>query len=174
MSAISRAIELAGHSIVAVGLDSRETDDAVHEQRFRAALASVSGPVIIGGFSLGGRIAAKLCAELEPLALLGFGYPFHAPGRPRVRHGLDVLSRVRVPTRIIQGTRDSHGSEADVRGYTLPDSVELVWLRDGNHRFVPRGRSGLTYDQHVEAATAAAISFIHHPRAMSAAPGIVA
>ncbi|PRQ06253.1 alpha/beta family hydrolase [Enhygromyxa salina] len=160
MAAIGAAIATAGIAIRSVDLDPRCSNDAVQEQGFKAALAGVSGPVILGGFSLGGRIAARLCAELSPVALLCFGYPFHAPRRPSARHGLEALSRVRVPTLIVQGTRDSHGSEADVRGYSLPDAAQVVWLRDGNHRFVPRERSGYTHDQHIAAAGAAAITFI--------------
>jgi uncharacterized protein len=167
LDAIAAVIEAAGIPIVLVKLDPRVTDDAVHEQRYRAALGRASepvGPVIIGGFSLGGRIAARLCPELAPRGLLCFGYPFHAAKLERARHGLEALSGVSVPTVIIQGTRDPHGSEARVRGYALPDTVALVWLRDGNHRFVPRERSGLTRAGHIDAAAAAAISFIRDRR----------
>lgn len=171
MGVIARAIARAGVSVLVVDLDPKVTDDGAHELKYRAALGRASGPAIMGGFSLGGRIAARLCPELAPLGLLCFGYPFHAAGQPRARHGLEVLSRVRVPTRIIQGTRDLYGSEADVRGYTLRGSVEMVWLRDGNHHFVPRERSGLTYDQHVEAAVAATISFISSISSISSIRG---
>lgn len=161
---IAGAIAGAGVPVVVVSLDPRVTDDATHELQYRAALACVRGPVIMGGFSLGGRIAARrssqLAARQELLGLLCFGYPFHAAKLPSARHGLDALSRVRVPTRIMQGTRDPHGNQAEVRGYALPESVELVWLRDANHRFAPRERSGLCHDAHIQAAAAAAISFI--------------
>jgi len=160
MEAIAMAIEGAGVPVVVVGLDAAVADDAAHEARVRAALADVAGGAIIGGFSLGARIAAKLCPEVAPRGLLCFAYPFHAAGDPRTRHGLETLSRVQVPTRIIQGTRDNHGTEAEVRSYRLPDPVEMVWLRDANHRFVPRGRSGLTHEGQIEAAAASAISFI--------------
>lgn len=160
MGTIARGLSAAGLSVVTVELDaSRDQDDEAHRARFRDALEGVAGPRILGGFSLGGRIAATLCRELAPLALLCFGYPFHAAGDPSRRHGLDALLAAHVPARIVQGTRDNHGSEAEVRGYRLPDSIELVWLRDGNHRFVPRERSGLTQAAHVERAVASAISF---------------
>lgn len=160
MEAIARGIGAAGLSVVTVALDaSLPRDDEVHMARFVDAFECVTGPRIIGGFSLGGRIAATLCPQLAPLALLCFGYPFHAVGDPSLHRGLDALSAVQVPTRILQGTRDNHGSEAEVRGYRLPDSVELVWLRDGNHRFVPRARSGLTQATLIDRAVASAISF---------------
>ncbi|KIG17444.1 putative hydrolase of the alpha/beta-hydrolase fold protein [Enhygromyxa salina] len=160
MAVIIAAIERAGITARVAALDPTSTDDAAHEQRYRVALAGVQGPVILGGFSLGGRIAARLCPELAPQALLCLGYPFHVRGQPRARHGLEALGRVRVPTLIIQGTRDPHGSEADVCGYALPDTVQLAWLQDGNHHFVPRERSGHTHAQHLAAAGAAAIAFI--------------
>ena len=160
MAALAAGIEAGGLPVARVELDARAEDDDEHEARFRQALAAVSAPPIIGGFSLGARIAARICPDVAPLALLCFAYPFHAPGDPARRTGLEALSRVRAPVRIIQGTRDPHGTEADVRGYRLPETVELVWLADGNHRFVPRSRSGLTHAAHVEAAVASALELI--------------
>jgi len=160
LAAIAAPIQAAGVPVIVVRLDPNATNDAAHEAPYRAALTHVRGPVIIGGFSLGARIAAKLCPELAPLALLCLGYPFHQAKRPSAGHGLEALAAVEVPTCIIQGTRDPHGSEAEVRGYALPDAVELVWLRDGNHRFVPRARSGLRQAEHIQAAAAAALAFI--------------
>ena len=66
-------------------------------------------PVVAGGKSLGGRIASMLAAEMggafPAVALLFFGYPLHAPGRPdkpRDEHLFDVT----VPMLFIQGTSD--------------------------------------------------------------------
>jgi len=160
MRKIALAIEGSGLSVRIVDLDPTEADDALHEARCRRAFADMPPTPILGGFSLGARIAARLSPEIAPRGLLCFAYPFHVSKDPSRRHGLDALSRVRCPTCIIQGTRDNHGTEAEVRGYRLPASLELVWLRDGNHRFRPRERSGLTQGDHVTAASAAAISFI--------------
>lgn len=163
LATLAGLIHGAGVPLVLVPLDPTLPDDHAHERRYRAALARVRGPVILGGFSLGARIAARLAPEFAPLGLLGFAYPFHAPGRPSLRPGLDALMQVQLPTRLIQGTRDPHGSEAEVRGYALPARVKLVWLRDGNHRFVPRARSGLSHAAHLQAAAAAAIGFARGP-----------
>ncbi len=164
--ATAAALEEAGVSATVVGLDAALEDDGPHEARFREALLGVVGgpsalgESVIGGFSLGGRIAAKLCPEVGPRGLLCFGYPFHSARAPTQRRGLEALSRLRLPVRIIQGTRDNHGTEAEVRGYRLPDTVEMVWMHDGNHRLVPRERSGHTYKEHIDAAAEAALSFV--------------
>jgi predicted alpha/beta-hydrolase family hydrolase len=75
--------------------------------------------LLIGGKSMGGRIATHLAAAPEswpdntpPLdGIVVFGYPLNPPGGPsrvspdRVSH----LLRITVPTLIVQGTRDSFG-----------------------------------------------------------------
>lgn len=167
MATLAKALEQADISVIVVDLDPRAphdmpgaASDATHEALFREALAGVSGRVVIGGFSVGARVAAALCPELAPAGLLCFGYPFHSAKAPTQRRGLDALSRSQVPTRIIQGTRDNHGTAAEVRSYRLPDSVEFVWLDDGNHRFIPRKRSGRTYAEHLTTAVSSAISFV--------------
>ena len=157
---IAAALLNADIPVTVVGLNAAAADDAAHEAQFLEAIAAASGDTIIGGFSLGGRIAANLCADVAPRGLLCFGYPFHAAKEPKERRGLEALSRLQLPTRIIQGTRDNHGSAADVRSYGLPGSVEMVWLNDGNHRLVPRERSGHTHEELVRAAAASAISFV--------------
>ncbi len=162
MTAIAAALGKANISVTLVALDPALADDAAHEAKFRKALGAgyELGQTTIGGFSLGGRIAARLCAELAPRGLLCIGYPFHRVKAPTETHGLEALSGLRLPIRIIQGTRDKHGSATEIKGYRLPDSVEVVWIEDGNHRLVPRERSGHTYEEHVATAAASALAFV--------------
>src|SRR5690606_41185655 len=68
------------------------------------------GPLIIGGKSMGGRVASmvadELLAEGRIAGLLCLGYPFHPPGKLqqlRTRH----LENLRTPTLICQGDRKS-------------------------------------------------------------------
>lgn len=159
MSGLATAMEEAGFDVTRVALDPTRAEGELADC-MRAAAEASSGRLVLGGYSLGARVAAELCSELMPVALLLFGYPFHRAGAPTERHGLEALRAVVAPALIVQGTRDTHGSEADVRGYTLPTSVALCWLRDGNHGFVPRGRSGLSHEAHLSTATAAALSFL--------------
>lgn len=129
---------------------------------FRAAIEALetTAPLLIGGKSMGGRVASLLADELyteERIAgLLCFGYPFHPPGKPeklRTRH----LVELQTPTLICQGTRDPFGSREEVAGYGLSDRIELLWLEDGDHDLKPRKRvTGLSHVDHLEAAARAA------------------
>lgn len=107
--------------------------------------------VIIGGKSLGGRIAS-LVADTAPIrGLVCLGYPFHAPGKPespRTEH----LATLATPTLICQGTRDPFGKQEEVETYKLSSSIQFQWLEDGEHSFKPRKASGLTEEQNFDAA----------------------
>jgi predicted alpha/beta-hydrolase family hydrolase len=159
MASIVAQLEAAGVSVELVELDPTG-DDPQNRDRFRHRLDGRSSVSIIGGFSLGARIAASLCPEVGPRALLAFGYPFHRANDAESGGGLEALRQVSVPTMIVQGTRDPHGSKPEVEGYALCDNVALGWLPDGNNRYVPRARSGHTLDGHVSAAAKFAISFL--------------
>ncbi len=99
--------------------------------------------MVIGGKSMGGRIASMVADEEGVLGLVCLGYPFHPPGRPektRVEH----LAALSTPGLIVQGTRDSLGSKSDVAGYKLAPTIEVRWMEDGDHSFKPRKASGRT------------------------------
>jgi len=117
------------------------------------------GRVVIGGKSLGGRIASMVADEAGVRGLVCLGYPFHPPGQPdrlRTAH----LKDLRTPTLIVQGTRDSLGSREDVAGYDLSPQIRILWLEDGDHSFKPRAASGRTERQNVEEAVAAVVGFV--------------
>ena len=129
--------------------------------RFEDALAHV-GPapeVVIGGKSMGGRVATLLADDVGAAGVLCLGYPFHPPGKPdRLR--TEHLSELRTPTLIVQGTRDPFGTREEVATYALAEVIELAWMSDGDHSFKPRKKSGLTLEENLDAAAAAAIDFI--------------
>src|SRR5207253_2019222 len=78
----------------------------------------VAGRLVIGGKSMGGRMASLLADELQADALVCLGYPFYAvgkPEKPRVEH----LAELRTPTLIVQGERDALGNRQAVEGYVL-------------------------------------------------------
>jgi len=116
-------------------------------------LGPTSGPLIIGGKSMGGRVASMVADALfdagRIAGLLCLGYPFHPPGRPeQLRTG--HLTELRTPTLICQGTRDEFGSRDEVGGYGLSEAIELFWLEDGDHDLKPRKAiSGFTTAQHL-------------------------
>ena len=124
---------------------------------FRAAAAQAGGleNILIGGKSMGGRIATLLAAETRCRGVICFGYPFHPPGKPdklRTEH----LVNLSVPTLICQGERDPFGRRDEVGSYTLSSTITLHWCVDGNHDLAPRKVSGLTQSENLSAAAAAA------------------
>lgn len=122
----------------------------------------LGGPenLIIGGKSMGGRMASLLAAELNVKGLVCLGYPFHPVGKPdRLR--TDHLYGVSVPTLMVQGERDALGNKEEVCGYELPAAFQFCWLPDGDHDFKPRVRSGYTHDHNLEKAIAAVVDFVH-------------
>jgi predicted alpha/beta-hydrolase family hydrolase len=74
--------------------------------------------VVVGGKSMGGRIASQVAAQpelaAEIAALVFLGYPLHPPGRPdklRDAH----LPEIEAPMLFIQGERDAFGSADELR-----------------------------------------------------------
>lgn len=123
---------------------------------YLGAIANVekSGKLIIGGKSMGGRmasmIAEKQYKEGTIAGLLCLGYPFHPPGSPdKLR--TDHLTPLTVPTLICQGERDPFGTREEVANYPLSASTEVLWLADGDHDLKPRKASGFSHKDHIEA-----------------------
>jgi hypothetical protein len=115
--------------------------------------------VIVGGKSMGGRIASMIADEVGAAGVVCLGYPFHPPGKPerlRTAH----LEALKTPTLIVQGTRDRLGTDEEVATYSLSPSIELAWMEDGDHSFKPRKKSGRTLEQNLEAAADAVVEFI--------------
>ena len=120
----------------------------VPEYLAAVAALNTSGRLVIGGKSMGGRVASMVAdalhAEGRIVGLLCLGYPFHPPGRPeqlRTGHLLDLAT----PCLICQGTRDPFGTREEVTEYALSDRIEILWVEDGDHDLIPRKRTtGLT------------------------------
>jgi uncharacterized protein len=130
-------------------------------QSFHDAIDEAGGSsgLVIGGKSMGGRIASMVADDAKVLGVVCLGYPFHPPGKlekTRTSH----LENLRTPTLILQGARDSFGSQEDVRGYKLSRAIRIEWLEDGDHSFKPRVRGGRTEADNVRAAIALAAEFI--------------
>jgi predicted alpha/beta-hydrolase family hydrolase len=113
-------------------------------------VVEILGPqrLVIGGKSMGGRIASLIADEAEVRGLVCLGYPFHPVGQParlRVQH----LQTIRTPTLILQGTRDAFGNQGEVRE-----------LEDGEHSFKPRQNSGRTQEQNWKEAIDRVAAFV--------------
>lgn len=130
---------------------------------YREVVAQLGGRVVIGGKSMGGRVASMVADEVGAAGLVCLGYPFHPPGAPeklRTAH----LETLRTPTLICQGTRDPFGTRDEVLGYTLSPAIDLFWLEDGEHELKPRTKlTSLTHAHHLAATatTVAAFSRAH-------------
>ncbi|MGO6814331.1 alpha/beta hydrolase family protein [Rhizobium leguminosarum] len=129
---------------------------------YEAAIAELgaSGPLVIGGKSMGGRVASMIADDLHRrgkiAGLLCLGYPFHPPGQPeKLRTG--HLTGLTTPALICQGTRDEFGTRDEVPGYDLSDTIEILWLEDGDHDLKPRKTiSGFSSADHLATMAKAA------------------
>jgi predicted alpha/beta-hydrolase family hydrolase len=142
------------------GGPSRPPDkEPVLRQAWNEVIAALGARrLIIGGKSMGGRIASLVADEAGVAGLVCLGYPFHPAGKPeqlRVEH----LRTLQTPTLILQGQRDAFGSRAEVEGYELSDRIRLHWLADGDHSFTPRKSSGRTEQENWDEAVRVAAEF---------------
>jgi len=130
--------------------EGRRTPDppALLEATWRSvvdAARSRADRLVIGGRSMGGRIASQtvvLGTKVDALAL--FAYPLHPPGQPeRVRDA--HLPRIAVPTLFCSGTRDAFGTpdELSTAAAKVPNA-QLHLLEGADHGFAVPRSSGRT------------------------------
>jgi len=115
--------------------------------------------LVIGGKSMGGRMASLVADDAKVRGLICLGYPFHPPGKPeklRTEH----LAALKTPTLICQGERDPFGTKDEVPGYTLSKKIQINWAPDGDHGLKPRKKSGYTEEQNIAAAVEAMAAFM--------------
>lgn len=149
LAAAADAFAAAGFTVLRVDLPFRQkrprgppspaaaaADRAGLQGAVEAMRERVSGRVVLGGVSYGGRQAAILAAD-EPriaAALLLFSYPLHPPGRPehlRTEH----FPRVRLPALFVQGTRDPFGAPEELRGAVaaIPAPTRIIAIEGAGH-----------------------------------------
>jgi uncharacterized protein len=121
------------------------------------------GRLVIGGKSLGGRVASMVADPLHAsgriAGLLCLGYPFHPIGRPELLRTAH-LADFGTPTLIVQGTRDPFGTLEEVSAFRLSTAIEILWLADGDHDLKPRKAvSGLTAADHLRAMADGVVSW---------------
>jgi len=98
--------------------------------------------LVIGGKSMGGRIASQVAAAgtegVDGLVFLG--YPLHPPGRPEKLRA-DHLKDIHAPMLFCQGARDPFGTEKEIRAIIrkLRLRAKLFVIESGDHSFkVPK------------------------------------
>lgn len=133
-------------------------------EAYREAIAQAPGeaPLLIGGKSMGGRVASMVAdgahAAGHVKGLVCLGYPFHPPNTPttmRTAHLIDL----KCPALIVQGERDPFGTRPEIEALTLSTAVTFAWIGDGDHDFGPRGGSGFTRKGNLTAAVGRVASF---------------
>ena len=128
---------------------------------FRTVVEELGGAdkVIVGGKSMGGRMASLIAEDSGARGLVCLGYPFHPPGKPETMRTAHLL-RLRMPALIVQGTRDTFGGPAEVRALALPPNLQIHWIGDGDHSFKPTKASGRTEAETLDEAITAVTRYI--------------
>mgnify|MGYP002634093403 CR=1 FL=1 len=114
--------------------------------------------LFIGGKSMGGRIATHIAAGPDPTdeagmaaadvtGVVALGYPLHPPGRPDKMRDAH-LPRIRVPVLVVQGARDTFGTEAELRPVLarMPNATLHV-IDGGDHSLRIRRKSAPPKDE---------------------------
>jgi uncharacterized protein len=145
----------------ATGKGGAPDPERVLLQSWRNTIAELGGGsgLVIGGKSLGGRIASMVADEAGVRGLVCLGYPFHPPGKPEVTR-TKHLETLRTPALILQGTRDSFGSPEDLKRHRLSSKIRVEWIEDGDHSFKPRAHSGRTEADNLRLAVTLVNGFI--------------
>ena len=116
--------------------------------------------LVIGGKSMGGRIASQVMAEEgkeafadEVAGLVFLGYPLHPPGQSsklRVEH----LEHIHKPMLFVQGTRDALGTPEEIQPYikNLRPAAKIYSIEGGDHSFKAPKKFGLSPEQIFERA----------------------
>jgi uncharacterized protein len=125
------------------------------EACFRAVIEAIRhkkigrGMPVIGGKSMGGRIASQIAAAGVPDVdgLVVLGYPLHPPGKVdqlRAKHLPDIT----VPMLFVQGSRDAFGSPDELLPILkeLKAPADLYVVDGGDHSFKVLKRAGMTQE----------------------------
>lgn len=115
----------------------------------RAARERGANRLVIGGKSMGGRMASMLAAADSSVAdaLVFFGYPLHPAGRPEQTRDAH-LPKISRPMLFLQGTRDALGSPTEIAA-VLPRVGPHATLHEvlgADHSFAVRKSDGRSAD----------------------------
>jgi len=116
--------------------------------------------LIIGGRSMGGRIASHVAAQgaaVDAVAL--FAYPLHPPGNPKARDS--HLPQIASPALFCSGTRDTFATpeELAAAAATVPRAT-VHPLEGADHGFAVLKSSGRTKEDVWSEATAFLLSWL--------------
>lgn len=115
----------------------------------------VGEEIVLGGKSMGGRMASHLVAEgAQARGLVFFGYPLHPPGRPeRLRDA--HLPGIGVPMLFLAGTRDPFCRLDLLEGVTGRLSrTRVEVIEGGDHSFRVPKRTGRSWEEVIDGLVA--------------------
>ena len=106
-------------------------------RRVIGEVAQEHGPrtIVIGGKSMGGRVASYIAADTPGVGgLIFLGYPLHPPGKPDQTRDAHLYG-IQLPMLFLSGTRDAFAERALLEGVVgkLGDRATLVWTDGGDH-----------------------------------------
>jgi predicted alpha/beta-hydrolase family hydrolase len=120
--------------------------------------------LVIGGKSMGGRIASQVAAA-DSRGIAGvvmLGYPLHPPGRPdkpRTKH----LPAIKVPMLFVQGSRDAFGTPDELRPVMkhLTAPATLYVVEGGDHSFKVPKKGPVPQDQVYDRVFDEIVNWVH-------------
>jgi len=173
MRMFARGLAARGLDVMTFNFIYMEQGRSVPDQKpklescFRAVIEAIAkhrklktNRLVVGGKSMGGRIASQVVAarEEEPLALdvgglVFLGYPLHPPGNPaklRVEH----LEHIQKPMLFVQGTRDALGTPEEIQPFvkSLRPPAKIYAIEGGDHSFKTPKKLGVDQPQVYENA----------------------
>jgi predicted alpha/beta-hydrolase family hydrolase len=114
------------------------------QARYRSVIDQVKkehrpSRLMIGGKSMGGRVASYIAGDAGVDGLLFLGYPLHAPGKTHQLRD-EHLYALKLPMLFISGTKDTFAERPLLdRVVEKISSARLVWVEGGDHS-LKRGR----------------------------------
>lgn len=120
------------------------------------------GKLVVGGRSMGGRIASHIVAQGIPVdGLALFAYPLQPPSNPSNTRD-EHLPRITVPTLFCSGTRDTFGTPDQLRAAASKVAKARVHLLEGaDHGFTALKSTGRTKEEVWQEATDSLLSWLH-------------
>ena len=191
MTAFARLLSARGLDVVTFNFLYMERGRRVPDPKarleacYRAVIAAARARagdgdrrMVIGGKSMGGRIATQVAAAdgadggeagVDGLVLLG--YPLHPPGRPdkpRTAH----LPSVAAPMIFVQGERDIFGTPDELRPVLATcANAELVAVDGADHSLKMRGKDAPRAGEVYETVTRKIVGWLEGRRLLPRAAG---
>lgn len=143
---LSEIVEQAGATVVRFNFPYRVLGRSMPDrmpalmEAYRCVITSVREKLqpkrlIIGGHSMGGRVASMIASEGDKIdGLLMFGYPLHPPGRQdKIRDA--HLPSIRCPALQVSGTRDELCDRDLMEKVAVGSNYQVLWIEGGDHSY---------------------------------------